>query len=193
MSRYSRGTNQYRKKAKKDVGAYMIGFLYLMILMVALHDTSLVIHPTHSDAQDNMTVLVSPVATTAASLRVVETTDSTPAEMSQDIEKYIKTIFGSDAKIAIAISHHECSPQNPRYPKCNLHTRVENSVGLFQINIESATTKVHWARIPGDTLEEKKEWLENPYNNTLLAYWIFQTSGWTPWSAYTSGRYLADL
>lgn len=184
------GSNQYKSKYKKDVGAHMIGFLYLMILMVALYDISL--HPFHAEAQDTKVITAPPVAVPAASLRIVDTA-STSAEMQSDIESYIKTIFGRDAKTAIAISHNECNPANKRYPKCNLHTSVENSVGLFQINIESATTKVHWSRIPGDTLVEKKEWLENPYNNTLLAYWIFQTSGWGPWSAYTSGRYLADM
>ena len=120
--------------------------------------------------------------------------EPTPTEYTQEeIEKYVKTIFGKDSKVAIAISHNECNPANKRYPKCNLKSHVENSVGLFQINIESATAKVHWARIPNDTLEEKKEWLENPYNNTLLAYWIFKTSGWNPWSAYTNGNYLRDM
>lgn len=148
--------------------------------------------PTHIDASENVSI-ISPLASPAASLRIVDNA-STSAEMSQiDIENYIKTIFGKDAKVAIAVSHNECGPTNKLYPKCNLHTEVENSVGLFQINIESVTTKVHWSRIPGKTLEEKKTWLENPYNNTLLAYWIFQTSGWNPWSAYTSGRYLNDM
>ena len=188
------GSNQYRVKRKKDIGAHLIGFLYLMILMVALYDISL--QPFHVDAQDTKVVKAPPVAAPAESQQVVANLEATPAEIhlqSVDIEKYIKTIFGSDAKVAIAISHHECNPLNPKYPKCQLHTAHENSIGLFQINIESETTKVHWSRIPGDTLEEKITWLENPYNNTLLAYWIYKTSGWNPWSAYSSGRYLADM
>lgn len=107
----------------------------------------------------------------------------------RDIEDYIRTIFGKDAQIAIAISHGECNPANATYPKCQLHTSVENSIGIFQINIQSDTAKIHWARIPGKTLEEKKKWLEDPYNNTLMAYWIFTKSDWYPWTAFTSGAY----
>lgn len=185
-----RGTNQYRIKRHKDVGAYMIFFIYVMGFFVGLQDWNL-----YTNHKVQAAPIITPVAPESATLRVVS---PTPADVDKNqeqekIEAYIKTIFGADARVAIAISRNECGPSNPKYPKCNLHTHVENSVGLFQINIESTVAKVHWNRIPGDTLLEKKTWLENPYNNTLLAYWIFQTSGWAPWSAYTSGRYLNSL
>lgn len=103
--------------------------------------------------------------------------------------EYIKTIFGRDWRTAYAIARAESGLKN----EANLMSDVENSVGVFQINIESATTKIHWSRIPGDTLEEKKIWLQDPFNNTLLAYWIYSTSGWNPWTAYTSGSYKTFL
>lgn len=183
------GSNQYVKKTNIHYVGYYIYTIALAIVFFGLLKSL------------QTPVILSPVAN-ASTLQKVEALEKAPSqpevkslaegEQSQ-IERYIKTIFGSDAKVAIAISHNECNPLNKLYPKCNLHTHVENSVGLFQINIESAVAKVHWARIPGETLEQKKEWLENPYNNTLLAYWIYQTSGWNPWSAYTSGNYLNDM
>jgi len=131
------------------------------------------------------------------------TSTPTPTPIEQDtpmtkggdeaIEDYIRTIFGKDARTAIAITHNECSPQHPDYPECVYITKHEYSVGLWQINIQSRSAKVHFDRIPGDTLEQKIEWLKDPYNNTLMAYWIFSNSYWYPWRAYTSGNYLNDL
>ena len=113
---------------------------------------------------------------------------------SESIEKYVRTIFGKDSKVAIAVSHNECNPRNRLYPTCHeTITNKEYSVGIFQINIKSEYAKVHYDRIPGGTLEEKIEWLKDPYNNTLFAYWIFKTSGWNPWTAYTNGSYLSSL
>lgn len=111
----------------------------------------------------------------------------------REIEAYIKTIFGKDAKVAIAISHKECNPINKAYPECVLSTEREHSVGVFQINIQSHTAKVHADKIPGDTLQEKETWLKNPKNNTLMAYWIFEKSGFNPWSTFKNGSYLEEL
>jgi hypothetical protein len=77
--KHARGTNQYRVKRKKDIGAHMIGFLYLMILMVALYDISL--HPFHIDAQDTKVELAPPVAAPAESQQVVANLEATPAEI----------------------------------------------------------------------------------------------------------------
>jgi hypothetical protein len=128
-----------------------------------------------------------PTLTEREQIEVVET----PTQ--KEIEQYVKTIFGSDARVAIAISHNECGPLRPEYPKCVLHSEVEYSVGLFQINLYNSKQWIHAGRIPGQTMEEKVEWLKNPFNNTLYAYWVFQNSGWNPWSAYTNGNYLRSL
>ena len=114
-------------------------------------------------------------------------------KLVSDIEAYMRTIFGSDYRVARAISHNECSPGNRAYPECVLHTNAEYSVGLFQINLYNASQWIHAGRIPGATMEDKIAWLKDPYNNTLYAHWVYTTSGWNPWSAYTSGNYKKDL
>ncbi len=181
-----KGSNQYLKKPKHNAMKYLYWYfaIFLLILFLGLMVRKHTIEQVHAEE-----AIISPLADNKP------TPTQTPEQIAtqKEIEGYIKTIFGKDARIAIAVSHNECSPKNQMYPKCNLHTNAENSVGLFQINIQSETARVHWNRIPGKTLDEKKVWLDDPYNNTLLAYWIFQTSGWTPWSAFTSGRYLNDL
>lgn len=186
VRQYRTGSNQYKKVKKHNAIKYLVYFGVFVILLIgiALSARKEAIEQTWASEE-----IISPVAT------YTPTPSKTPEQIATqtDIENYIKTIFGKEARVAIAVSHNECNPANSMYPKCQLHTDDENSIGLFQINIQSATTRVHWSRIPGETLIEKKKWLENPYNNTLLAYWIYQTSGWTPWSAYTSGRYLNDM
>lgn len=113
-----------------------------------------------------------------------------PNYSQKEIEDYIRVIFGRDAEIAIAISKGECNPGNKKYPACQLVSDVENSIGLFQINLKSKTQKIHYDRIPGNTLDEKITWLEDPLNNTLYAYWLYTRSGnFNAWTAYTSGSY----
>lgn len=129
--------------------------------------------------------LISPLAT----YDVGESFDNSPITISPDVKEYIKTIFGKDWKVAYAVARCESGLKS----KANLKSSVENSIGIFQINIQSDTAKVHYSRIPGNTLEAKKEWLENPYNNTLMAYWIFTKSGWNPWTGFTNNCYLNFL
>lgn len=71
MSKYKVGSNGYKKKSKKDVGAYMIGFLYIMVLMFAIYDINLFLNPSQSDASDINTVKVSPKAVPAEPKQVV--------------------------------------------------------------------------------------------------------------------------
>lgn len=111
----------------------------------------------------------------------------------QEIEDYVRTIFGKDARVAIAVSHNECNPRHPHYPACVLHTDAEYSVGIFQINLYNKSHWIHAQKVPGKTMEEKIEWLKDPYHNTLIAFKIFKDSGFHPWTAYSSGNYLNDL
>lgn len=79
--KYKVGSNQYKIKARRDVGAYMIGFLYLMILMVLLYDLGLMLKPTTSDASETISrpEPVTQTANPAESKQVVEVTTATPA------------------------------------------------------------------------------------------------------------------
>lgn len=112
----------------------------------------------------------------------------------KEIEGYIKVIFGKDAKTAIAVSHHECSPKNKQYPMCVALSDKEYSIGIFQINLKNKTHLIHASKVPGKTLEEKAEKLKDPYINTLVAYKIFSDSkGFGPWSAFSNGSYKLSL
>lgn len=116
-----------------------------------------------------------------------------PDPTKEEIEAYVRMIFKKDnPNIALSVSHMECNPKNKAYPKCHNKSAIEHSVGIFQINLYNAKQWIHAARIPGSTMEEKIIWLENPFNNTLYAYWVYSTSGWSPWTTYTKGLYLND-
>lgn len=193
--KYRVGTNQHQKRGKFYTKEW-IGILSVIIFMcysgrLAFQDLV--------GRIDNVfaTEIVSPLPDVPTEKVPVpfyiDTSDVRLVTEQEEIEAYIKTIFGKDAKTAIAISHKECNPKNKSYPHCVLSTTREHSVGIFQINIQSHTAKIHSARIPGDTLEEKETWLKNPKNNTLMAYWIYEKSGWNPWSVYKSGAYLDEM
>lgn len=127
-------------------------------------------------------------ATASATLKPTVTPTIAPSE-EEKIVGYIKTIFGSEWKTACAVAKAESGLRK----KANNTSTIETSIGIFQINIKSKTTLVHWSRIPGETIEDKKTWLENPYNNTLMAYWIYTKSGWYPWTTFTKEAYEAKL
>jgi hypothetical protein len=115
-----------------------------------------------------------------------------PDPTREEIEAYVRMIFRKDANVALAVSHHECGYTHRDYPKCSLKSSVEHSIGLFQINLYNSQKNVHADRIPGKTMGEKIQWLENPFNNTLYSYWLFTHSGFNPWTAYSKGYYLND-
>lgn len=123
----------------------------------------------------------------------VESQDSRGSSQQEEIDAYIRTIFGKDAKVFTAITRVECNPKNKQYPACVYHTEHEYSVGVAQINLFNKSHAIHAAKVPGDTMEEKIESLKDPYINVLVAYKIFTDSGFAPWAGYTSGRYLDHM
>jgi hypothetical protein len=121
-----------------------------------------------------------------------------PIQEREAIRKYINVIFGAQGKTAYAISLAEGKAKKLYkgevvYNVNAIHkSDAELSIGIFQINLKSKETLVHWARVPGQTEAEKIEWLKNPYNNVLMAYWIYSNhNNFNAWSVYTSNTYLA--
>lgn len=189
-----KGSNQYRTRHHDDWKKIFCLFMWLVFLSMAgatyfRHEGVKAMADEYTRVAGQSGVLKVTYATPT------ESPEKTRQEQQKEIEAYIKTIFGKDGKLAVAVSRNECGVTYKTYPRCRYTTDKEDSIGIFQINIQSKTTKVHWARIPGETLEEKVEWLKDPHNNTLMAYWIFSASGnsFNAWSAYTSGRYEKDM
>ena len=162
---------------------YIIVLTLVIVTPLALLQNQINKHPVAKPAQAQ-TVAPSPTPSPALGDPVRE-----PNDTQAEVDGYIRTIFGRDARVAMAIQRVECNPLNRNYPKCVYVTTREHSCGVFQINL-----KAHWDKVPvGDTFEEKCEYLNDPYNNVLIAHKIFSDSGFTPWSGYTSGRYLEHL
>lgn len=166
---------------------------WLTIAIVVLATAILVAIYWYVNQVDRIVAIPKVYATGAGSksAELEEVTSTTPSQ--EEIENYIRTIFGKDSRVGIAVSHNECNPANKQYPYCILHTDAEYSVGIWQINLFNAKHWIHAKKVPGTTMEEKIEWLKDPYNNTLIAYKIFSDQGFGPWSAYTSGNYKRSL
>lgn len=128
---------------------------------------------------------------------VVPSTTPTPTvaleSTTQSVEDIIREVFGEDAEVAIAVAKAE-SGLNPN--TTNFAER-DCSVGLFQINLAHDFCngiRVHWNKVPGDTLDEKVAWLQIPENNIRLAKKIHDASnGFTPWSVYLNDVHLKFL
>lgn len=111
-------------------------------------------------------------------------------EFENEYEEVIYKVFGEDYEIMYAIAQAEHA--GTINPKAVNSTEVEHSVGLFQINLAKEYgngKRVHWDKVPGDTLEEKEEWLTDPYNNAVIARVIRASSGLNAWSVYKNDRY----
>jgi hypothetical protein len=114
-------------------------------------------------------------------------------------EKYVKEIFGREAKTALAVARAESGRVDPKSGEFYYRTYAINktekelSVGVFQVNLRSELALIHFARIPGQNEQEKIEWLQDPFNNTLFAHWIYSHSQFNLWTTYRNGKYLAYL
>lgn len=147
------------------------------------------ISPTTTSITPNPTVAPTPLPSPS----------SDPLAQKEAIRKYIYTIFGKHGPTAFAISLAEGKAkmlykgQVVYDADAIRETNAELSVGIFQINLKSKETLVHYHRIPGETLDQKITWLQDPYNNTLYAYWVYSHSGFWPWSVYSDGSYTKYL
>jgi len=118
-------------------------------------------------------------------------------QLIAELKVQMKAVFGSEWRIAYAVAEAECNSRRVEWPKCKLSWEKEHSIGWFQINIaqeEGYGKKVHWDKIPGQTLEQKEAWLNDPFNNIIMANVIKERSnGFTDWTAFTNGNYKAQL
>lgn len=87
--------------------------------------------------------------------------------------------YNWDVRVATAIMQAE-SGCNPTAYNENTNGSVDR--GLFQVN------SVH-----GDKVQYNFAALFNPSTNISIAYRIYQSSGWSAWSAYNNGRYAQFL
>lgn len=119
----------------------------------------------------------------------VESEDSTivipspPARDDNPIEAYIYEVFDDEYETALAIAKAESGLKRDKENK----SEVECSIGLFQINLAKDYCNgkwVHAGKVPGDTMDEKIEWLKNSENNVDMARRIYERSGFYPWSVY---------
>lgn len=134
----------------------------------------------------------------AADYTPTPTPTMTPTRTQEvnELKNYLKTVFGKEWKTAFGVAQSECNSGRKDWPKCKNSWAKEYSIGWFQINLAQDSgkgAKIHWDKVPGKTLQEKEDWLGNPYNNVLAAKLVYDQSGFNAWTAYTSKNYLRTL
>lgn len=150
--------------------------------------------------------MIDPSAVNPDKIREIQTIPVKKLPARKEIEKYFplaKTLFGSQWKIAIAVAEAECNSNRKDWPRCinswgETSTTGEYSVGWGQINLArmgGKGNKVHWDKIPGDSLSQKTLWLQDPENNLFAMHlvWLGRGKSFSAWSAFTSGNYLDQL
>ncbi len=101
------------------------------------------------------------------SIRTPEKRSKTPLgrELPPKIDKYLLEVFGASYSESLEIIRCE-STYNFK------ENRKDIDIGLFQIN------QVHFPEIPGDTKQEKIDWLLDYKNNIDFAKILYDRNGW---------------
>lgn len=208
--RHARGSNQFATRNKAFQSTYWTFLIFPVVMTIGLWAQMLAPYLEEATtvrrvyAVGMISPLPEPSPSPASVVRVTPT--PAPAEvlsraevwsgegLQEEIEAYIREVFGDQGDIAVAVSRRECSPSNTAYPHCVLHTSDEYSVGIFQINLYSERGWIHAGKVPGETMEQKIEWAQDWRNNVRLAKEIHDGwQGWSAWSAYTNGAFLKEL
>lgn len=121
----------------------------------------------------------------------VEVTVTRPTEPEPSIEDRIRSVFGKDARTALAVFTVESGLKadskgwNCRYEgksmackKADRHLAWSVDCGVAQINVKGK-------ECPAELLE--------PQHNIEHAKGMFDRRGWQPWVAYNSGKYKEHL
>lgn len=131
----------------------------------------------------------------ASEIELIEVKAEKPVTDSTDIKTLIRRSFPevSDVAVAVAMGESRFNAKHVNNSPAKGKYKGECSVGLFQINLSSngcnGNKWVHAANIPGNTIDEKIQWLQIPENNIKYAREIYKTGGWEQWGAYTNGAY----
>jgi len=102
-----------------------------------------------------------------------------------DVEQLIRKYFPEDYETARAVFQHESQ----------LGKYFQNLQGAPAYGVAQVYLPVWSKQIPGDTDEQKIEWLKDPDNNLSIARKIYDdrakwdTTGWNAWDSYKHGHY----
>jgi len=124
-----------------------------------------------------------------------------PVSENERIKNLIRETFGDNGELAIAIGMSESHliPTRTLFASKGAHSWIDDSykgecsVGLFMVNLASDNCegkRVHYDKVPGNTLQDKIAWLKVPENNIKFAKKLYDERGnFTAWSGYTGGGY----
>jgi hypothetical protein len=106
----------------------------------------------------------------------IKVTKEVTCRPNDKVEKQIVKVFGSDCKMALAVSQAENGTREcARVSQPN--SNGSHDTGVFQIN------DIHLKK--GYTRKD----FQNCFTNIKVAKAIFDQQGWGPWSVYKNGSY----
>lgn len=130
----------------------------------------------------------------------IKNNPSTPQTAKTDIENETNTVFGEDAKIALAIFKTE-SALNPKAQNWNCHY-YDDDGKRYSTSCKAEDRKNAWsvdcgiAQINHITPTDNKECpaeLFDPKQNIAIAKKMFDKRGFQPWVTYNMGYYKNNL
>lgn len=194
------GRQTFQKPTDRTVARWQTGFFLVASVSACLFSYTL--NPKF--APDLLSPVPQSYAATFTKTEIEEVikeveVDRTFTTEKQQIIAQIVEVFGDDAPRAIAVAKAESgfkpgTENRGRAGTLSPTYKGECSIGIYQINLASdgcQGTKVHWSKVPGETMEEKIAWLKIPKNNIKIAKQIYDAAGksFSPWGAYSSGSY----
>lgn len=159
----------------KELGLLVVAVITGLI--VVLHNATLTFHPAGETSTPTPAPFLITIPLPTAVPVPVPVIPTLAAGFITDVERFaLARVVGwsiSDAYTAVAISIAEDGSGDPaRLSPANRDG--SHDLGLWQIN------SGWWPQFGGQTA------LENPMNNALAAFAIYQRQGWCAWSTYES-------
>lgn len=180
-----------RPKKRESLSERILNWICgkLFILMIAGVIWQIVISPAEAmDASLYVTPTPRPESVLESNLVSKKAYLENPVTIQETLD-YIRYKFGDNYKVACMVAYSEGLVSN-----WVNSTPYERSVGTYQINLADnfgQGTRIHWNKVPGETLEEKEAWLKVRKNNVDLAYTMSDGGeSWHAWGGYTNGSYL---
>jgi len=175
-------SKQQKKELKRFIAFLIVVFIFGFFLKQLQSGNNITYMGYRKNYDGSLVKVAEAVGITATPTPELGAIADSGEEFKDKFQELAFKIFGEkNYKIAYAIARAESS-LNP--DNCHIDEK-EYSCGLMQINL-----RAHGDKVPGDTFEEKVEWLKDPENNFTMARVIKANSkSWNPWTMYTNGMY----
>lgn len=163
-------------------GALVTGSLYGLVVLTEFYNTNTIVFRKPFDVTRNRVVTIMPRETEVVlSEKTQKVAEIVKDEENKELATYICEKWGVvECKTALAVAKAESEMNCNAF---NVNTNGSIDLGVFQLNSNHLTKGGEW------TLTN----MADCHRNVDLAYEMWEAQGWTPWVAYKTGAYIAQL